>query len=266
MALAVVLVVLGAVAFVGVRYATREKPKAQTVEGALDRLHRSSTTVAGGDDLPEPGVYAADGAGREAISFPPNSQDDGAVLPVSVEHLGSDCFRFRVDYNQAHWHQWDLCRGDGGSLEMSVQRNFQRWDFGSLVVENTGEYRCDPPAVWMPPGAAAGTADGTVTRDTCTGSNTAAPGASTSSDRTEVVGRTTLRIGGERVAAVHVRQRTELAGAQTGLNQVELWFDARTGLPLRFERNYRVDTDSPVGTITYTEEGEWQLQSTTPKQ
>jgi hypothetical protein len=255
-----------------VAYLTRDQPEARSVDDAVDRLRRSSTSVDEDDGsdggtavrLPRPGVYEAVGRGREEISFPPNAQDDGTVMPVSVELIGGECFRFRVDYNEAHWHEWDLCRPDGG-LQLTRQVNYQRWDFGAATVENTSENTCDPPAVWLPAGAATDDIDGEVVTNECQGTNTAVPGISVATDRTEVVGRQVLRIGGERVDTIRITQRTDMTGAQRGRNLVELWFEADTGLPVRFERDYVLETDSPVGAITYTEEGEWQLRSVEPR-
>ena len=257
-----VVVVVGA-GVVGARYVFRDRPDPKSVDAAVDDYRRGSapTSSAGASvRLPAAGVYELSGSGRETISFPPNSQDDGATMPGSVERLPGNCFRWRVDYNEAHWHQWDFCR-DGEDLLLGTQKNSQRWDFGSIKVENVGDFLCDPPQRYP-----IGAPTGTVTTGTCSGTNTAVPGTSQTDDRTEVIGPEKLRIGSATVAAVHLRQSDTLTGAQTGDNTVDWWFDPRTGLPLRAVRSYRLDTASPVGTITYTEEGQWQLTDLEPRQ
>ena len=44
----------------------------------------------------------------------------------------------------------------------------------------------------------------------------------------------------------------------------EDWFAIDTGLPIRNQRRIEVDTDTPIGSSTYTEEGEFRLASLTP--
>ena len=78
------------------------------------------------------------------------------------------------------------------------------------------------------------------------------------------VGEERLLIGSEEVSTYHYRQARTITGAQTGEQEVELWTEVDNGLPVRSERSFRVDSSSPVGTITYTESGWWQLSSRRP--
>lgn len=267
--LAAGLVLVAGVVVPLVLYLDRERPGARSVDDAIDRLRRGGSTAPDGEGgdaprRPAAGVYEALGSGGASISFPPASQEDGAVMPVSIEHLEGDCFRFRIDYNVARWHQMDLC-WDDDALGLANQVNSQRWDFGAVTVENVSRYTCDPPSRWLPRGAGRGSADGEVTTAECTGTSTAVDGSATSRDRTRTVGVEELELEGGTVRAVHVSQRTEIEGAQRGRNEVELWLAADTGLPVRFERRYDLETDSPVGAIGYTEEGRWQLRSVEPR-
>jgi len=181
-------------------------------------------------------------------------------MPASVEHLPGNCFRWRVDYNEAHWQHQEFCR-DGNDLIIKSVRNYQRWDFGSIKVENTGDFTCDPPHRY-PIGAPTGTA----TTGSCTGGNTAVTGQVTITSRIEVAGREELRIAGTEVATVHLKQRDQLTGAQEGEAVIDWWFEVRTGLPVRVERTLRLGSASPIGTVTYTEEGQGQLTSLKPRQ
>ena len=256
------VVALVAVGVVGGSYLLRDQPKPKTLRDAVGDFRRengTTTSAAGPDRLPAPGVYEVGGSGGEDISFPPNSQTDGTTMPASVQHLSADCFRWRIDYNVAHWHQLDFCR-DGTDLLLGAQVNSQRWDFGTTTVENTATFDCTPRQRYP-----LGSPVGTVTTATCTGTNTAVSGRSTITDRTEVVGREQLRIGDRTVTAVHLHQHDGLTGAQTGQNDVDWWFDAATGLPVKATRSYRLDTASPIGAITYTEDGQWQLRSLEPR-
>jgi hypothetical protein len=256
------VLVLGVTLVVGGSYLFRERPDAKSIDAAVgDLRHRagSSTSVAGTAVLPAAGVYELHGSGGEEISFPPNSQDDGTTMPASVQLLSGNCFRWRIDYNQAHWHQLDFCR-EGDDLLLGPQRNYQRWDFGTADVENIGDFECVPPQHY-PLAAPAGT----TTRATCHGTNTAVTGTASSAVTTEVIGREDLRIGSATVRTAHLRQHDVLTGAQRGHNDVDWWFDVRTGLPVRARRTYQLASDSPVGSVVYDESGEWTLASTEPR-
>lgn len=260
---AVGVVVLVAAGLPSLLYLRRSHPGARSVGSAVERYRASTSTVPGhaGDLVgPAAGVYEATGSGTERISFPPNSQTDGAVMPITVTPLPGDCWRWHLDYNTAHWHEYDFCV-DKGSLLLVAQRNFQRWDFGAMKVTNLGSYTCSPPA----PVATTGARAGTTYEHRCTGRNSAVPGVSHVDGPVRIVGTTVLDIGGRRVEAVHQTRVEHLSGSQTGTVQEQWWFAVDTGLPLRAERTYRVVSSSPVGHITYTEHGAWQLASLQPQ-
>ena len=66
--------------------------------------------------LPAEGVYALNGQGTERISFPPNSHPDGAVMPATITYLADGCWRWHIDYNVAHWEEYDFCPRGGRLL------------------------------------------------------------------------------------------------------------------------------------------------------
>ena len=57
----------------------------------------------------------------------------------------------------------------------------------------------------------------------------------------------------------------EMSDAQSGRQVEDFWFRASDGLPLRNTRSASIGSDSPVGAVTYAEEGEWRLTSLTPR-
>jgi hypothetical protein len=57
----------------------------------------------------------------------------------------------------------------------------------------------------------------------------------------------------------------KLSGSQVSTERDDLWHDAQSGLPLQNRRSIQVRTGTPFGPSTYTEEGEFVLQSLTPK-
>jgi len=210
---AVGVIVLLVLAVPYVLYVRRSHPGARSVNSAVQRYRATTSTAAGAGDLvgPRPGVYQAEGSGTEHISFPPNSQKDGAVMPITVTALPGGCWRWHIDYNTAHWHEYDFC-AQGGSLLLVAQRNYQRWDFGALKVTNLGSYTCSPPAPVMANGAGAGTRF----EHHCTGTNTAVAGKSIVDGPVTLAGTVTLDIGGQKVEAVRQTRVEHLSGAQKG--------------------------------------------------
>ncbi len=99
----------------------------------------------------------------------------------------------------------------------------------------------------------------------CTGDNTAAPGPSTTEGPATIVGTETLSIGGTDVQTIHQTRAQSMSGTQKGTVEEDWWFTADTGLPVRSERHYQINSGSVIGTITYTEIGSWQLESLQPQ-
>lgn len=253
------MVVIGFVAWVLVSYAVRTRPGAESVGSAVRRFGTGGSQGAATAvryPAPKAGVYVLRGRGSERISFPPNSQDDGTTMPATVRYVSGGCWSYRVDYNAAHWEDVSYCPV-GSQLKLGADRVFQRWDFGMATVSNLSVLTCRPRGVVLPTAPAVGQRE----RWECTGTNTATTGSNTAVTQAMIVGKETLRIGPTRVAAVHERQRTVLSGSQTGLVIEDWWFSASSGLPVRMTRRIEIQSPSPVGTVTYTEEGEWQMVS-----
>ena len=254
------IAVVVAVGVVGVLFATREDPGAKSVEEAIEEL-ASDTTQPGGAMLagPAPGVYPAEGEGREAISTPPVAQTDGVVIPVSVERVEGDCWRVTVDYNEAHWQDWRFCP-DGDVVVDEGGTTYQRWDFGALTVENETVFVCDPPPLMIDPAAEPGAS----WDQTCVGTSSQVSGEATSSGPYRFEGRDELTVAGQVVPVRHYRQERTLSGAQSGSTVLDVWFAEADGLPVRMAREVAIDSSSPVGTVAYTESGWWQLTTLTP--
>lgn len=251
---------LGA-AFVVGSFIFRDRPTQRSVDDAVEAF-RDSTSVAEPTSFaqPEPGVYEAVGAGGEEISTPPMQQADSDTMPVTVAPTQDGCWSWRIDYNSAHWHEYDFCpEGDGLILE--GQRNSQSWDLGVDTITNLSTTTCDPPAAILVAGAEPGDAE----LHRCTGVNTAAPGDSLAEGPSTMIGVETLVIGNEEVDAVHQRRTTTMTGAQRGTIDEDWWLEPTTGLPLRVDRDYDLRTDSVIGEIGYTESGSWQLASLVPR-
>lgn len=259
--LAVLAVVLLGVAFVGISYLTRDTPQEASVDDALDAFRSETTPPSTGSfTQPAPGVYEAAGFGEESLSVPPLSQSDGATMPITVRLLEEGCWRWRLDYSSAHWHEYEFCP-EGTGLILTSQRQSQTWDLGVDSITNLSDTTCDPPAAIL----VAGSEPGDSVEHTCTVVNTAAEGGSQTVGPSTMVGRETLTIGGVEVRTIHQRRSSTMSGTQTGRIDEEWWLEEETGLPVRVERDYDLTTESTIGDIRYQEQGEWQLSSMTPR-
>jgi len=257
----VAVVVLSTFAFGFVRYELRSHPGAKSVGSAVHAFHSGPDVTANGSPYAQPaaGVYTLGGQGHEQISFPPNTQNDGAVMPATVQYLSSGCWRWHIDYNVAHWEEFDFCPTAAG-LGQPVNRNSQSWDFGALKISNQATLTCPSTTVVLPPDPRAGT----TLHWSCPEVNTVA-GSGRSTTTATIVGTGTLQIGGTAVTAVHEQQKTTVTGAQKGAVTEDWWFSTSTGLPLQVQRHIVIHTNSPLGAITYTENGSWTMSSLTPR-
>lgn len=206
---------------------------------------------------PPQGVYAYEGSGTDRIDKPPKSQAQGPTLPATVTHRAKGCWTFRIDYSTNHWQSWDYCPTDGGLDEVGGT-SFQRWDFGAFANETTSTFECDSPTI------RADQQPGDTWTQTCTGTSTGVDGTTRSSGPYRYVGPSTLTVGGERVRAFHYVRRRTNSGNQTGTERSDVWFSAETGMPLRNERRLEATSDTVIGTVRYTEDGEFALTALAP--
>jgi hypothetical protein len=258
----ILLLIVSSVGYVTLSYVFRSHPGAKSLSSAISTYRRGQDTTR--SDLryepPAQGIYALKGQGSERISFPPNSQNDGAVMPASVTYTAHGCWSWHLDYNTAHWDEYDFCPS-GNQLLQTGYRNFQSWDFGTLTVKNLASFTCPSDAVVLAENPMAAQKLGW----TCSGTNTSVSGRTTERVVTPVVGTATLLIGKAKVKAVHEVEMITLSGVQKGTVVENWWFSATNGLPLRVERHITILTASPLGTITYNEDGSWQMASLTPR-
>jgi hypothetical protein len=254
----VVVVALGALALAVLR---GRPPEEVSVDEAVEQYRTTAppTTAAARADRPTPGVYTATGSGREKLSFQTSEQPIGPTLPVTVTLEGSDCFLLRVDFNANHWQSWTYCDRDGELVDLGGQV-FQRFDLVVVTPESLSTSVCDPPAVVVRPGMV----EGDTWDQSCviTSSET---GESTTTGPHLYVGPEVLTIGGAPVDTHHVRDQRTYGGNQEGSGTTDLWIDIRTGLPVRMMWSLRIDSPSPIGSVTYTEEGTWTLDSLVPR-
>ena len=224
---------------------------------AIGRYH--SNLAADPGTHPNPGVYSYQGSGTDSLSLPPLSQAEGPTLPGTVEVQSDGCWSFRIDYSTNHWQSWTYC-GHASGLVETGGLVWQRWMVGPVAETNLSTLRCSPGLLSIPSSSALEKASPAL----CTGTSTQIQGTLVSAGTTRLVGQPNLTIAGHEIPAVHVEVQWRLSGPQVGTERDDLWFDARSGLPLQNRRSIHVRTKTPFGPSTYTENGEFVLRSLRP--
>ncbi len=209
---------------------------------------------------PLPGVYTYQGTGTDSLSLPPLSQAEGPTLPGTVEVQGHGCWSFRIDYSTNHWQSWTYCTRRAG-LVQAGRVVWQRWIVGPLAETNLSTLRCSVPSLTIPLTATVEE----VWPARCAGTSTQIPGTVVTVGATRLLGQPIMTIAGHKIPSVHIAVEWTLSGPQVGTERDDLWYDARSGLPLQNRRSIHVRTGSPFGTSTYTEKGQFVLRSLTPK-
>jgi hypothetical protein len=256
--LLVVLSLIVVFALVSVVLTLRGRARPVSIDQAIDRYHPAPAADPG--IHPSPGVYEYQGTGTDSLSLPPLSQAEGPTLPGTVEVKADGCWSFRIDYSTNHWQLWNYCARSSGLAQTGGQV-WQRWMIGPIAETNLSTLRCTPGLVSIP----AEPVPDKVWPARCTGTSTQIHGTLVSVGATRFLGQPVLTIAGHKVRSVHVEVQWRLSGPQVGTEHDDLWFDARSGLPLKNRRTIHVRTDTPFGTSDYTEDGAFMLRSLTPK-
>jgi hypothetical protein len=260
---AAVVAVLG----VGVVLTLRDNARPVGLDEARER---TTTTASPGPSTPEdpadsagarpaPGVYEYRGSGTEQLSTPPLSQSQGPTMPATVEWGDDGCWSFRIDYSSNHWQSWTYCPS-GDLVVESGGSTWQRWMIGATAITNLSTFECAPGSV----ATAQDATPGQEWAATCTGSGDAVAGETVSSGTERYVGDEVIDVGGEQVRTQHFVSERTMRGAQVGTDRSDVWFRADTGLPVRNQRRIEAASDTPIGTSTYTEAGEFELVSPDP--
>lgn len=252
----VLAVLVGLGVLVTVRWS---KNRAREVDIADVAAPTGTTLPAKADVLrPSQGVYLYRGSGTDALDKPPSTQAEGPSMPGIVRHHTDGCWTFRIDYSTNHWQRWDYCPTAGGLDEVGGAA-YQRWNFGALVNETTSRFDCRAPVI------KADQQPGDEWRQTCTGVSTGVDGVTHSSGPFRFIGTETLTIGGHRVRAHHYRRERTNTGNQDGSEAGDVWFSADTGMLLRSRHQIEATTDTVIGKVHYTEDGDFELTSLVPK-
>ncbi len=249
---------LVAVVAAGLALTLRDNARPVTVDEARERT--TSTSPGVDDDAavrPAAGVYRYEGTGTEELSTPPLSQSQGPTMPATVEWLDDGCWSFRIDYSSNHWQSWDYCP-EGDVVAETSGSTWQRWMIGATAITNLSTFDCEPGSVVV----ALDAAPDDEWQGRCTGTNEAISGETVSQGPDRFVGEEVVEVDGVGVRTQHFVSERTMSGAQVGTDRSDVWFQVGTGLPVRNRRSISAATDTPVGSSTYTEVGEFQLAAT----
>jgi hypothetical protein len=241
----------------------RANPGARSFDDALEAFRNGdfSAVEALGAVVARPpyGVYQADASGKASISFPPTSQNYGASAPVTVTYQGDNCWTTTVDFNTAFQQRWSYCI-DNSVITEHRNATSTAWDLGATVITNVSEFVCTPPGQIIMTGEQR---DQTSTY-ACEGTSDTIAGITKSDVTFQSLGTASLQIESTQVPTFHYRETDILTGPQRGTTAIDYWYSVQDMLLVRMERHIDLRTESPVGDITYKEDGEWQLSSLTP--
>ncbi|MFA5882709.1 MAG: hypothetical protein WDA60_02560 [Acidimicrobiia bacterium] len=253
---AVLAIVVGGFAYLwahsGGRPVSLEEARRRFLEQQVGDLGTAGTY------RPAEGVYSYSGSGSESLSSPPKSQDEGPEMPGTVSHADGGCWTFRLDYSTNHWRVWKFCADADGLREVGTSV-YQRWDFVVSSVDNLTEMHCKPPAVVIESGMQPGDA----WESECRGTSSQISGTTISTGTHRFVGRDGVEVAGRTIDALHFREERAVSGAQSGTEVFDLWLTDQ-GLPIQGRQRIVVDSDSPIGRVTYTQEGAFVLVSALP--
>lgn len=241
----------------------RDNPGAKSLDDALQAFRNGDTSAV--ESLgavvtrPPAGVYRADASGKASISFPPTSQSYGASAPITVTHQGDNCWTTAVDFNTAFQQRWDYCI-DNGVLTEHGNHTVTGWDLGATSITNVSEFICTPPGAIIKTGERRDE----VSTYSCIGTSDSINGTTDSAVMFESLGTASLEIDAVDLPTFHYRESDTLSGPQRGTTTIDYWYSVQDMLLVRMERHINLRTESPVGEVTYKEDGEWQLSSLTP--
>jgi hypothetical protein len=89
-----------------------------------------------------------------------------------------------------------------------------------------------------------------------------------SSDETgtgELLGRERVTVAGKPLATDRVRKITSFTGEIRGTTRHDIWFDSKSGMPVKMFMVSRTTNDSPVGDVHYEEDVTLALTSLKPR-
>jgi len=198
----------------------------------------SGSSPGGVTALPQPGVYRFATTGEESVALLNNpTRTYPAETPVVVEPRGCGVV-VRWTPLAERTESWEMCL-EGGGVRLAGYSNVHEF-FGQREER---VLVCEPSAWLIPPASAED-----ETTATCTGSGL------TEVRTTQVVGRSTVTVGGEEVPAVEIEVSVDTSGGTVGTTTRRLTLAADDAFPLVWIDVVDNTTATAVGDAAYHED------------
>jgi hypothetical protein len=235
----------------GWRFVLHDSAEPATVDQAVQRFRRDAMkAVESAREGLTPGVYVYATTGSEKVDALGGATHDYPARTTITITKGGCGWKLRWAALKDRSTTWERCRTAKGDVLRSTDETHRF--FGT--TEHT-DYACGKTLA-----RPAGDRPGTTWPFRCTtGTGTTQKGTG------RVVERGVLTVGGARVAVVHVRWETTLAGKTTGTSDQDEWVDLASGLPVRISMASETATGSLVGDVHYEERVDLRLTSLVPR-
>lgn len=241
---------LAAVAVAGAAawyFALRDPTQPVDVDEVITSFRTDTEPSPGLSPIPE-GVYVYETDGFErtdALTGKTHRYPMRSTITVTVADCGVSLLWQVLDGRST---EWTYCVGDAG-WELASQD--ERHTFFGTTERTT--YACEDTPIRS---GASGPSRWGVS---CTTGDVDEAGMGL------LVGRERVEVGGKRVTAEHIRKKTEFSGGTRGFARHDLWFDAKSGVPVKVVMVSRTTNDSPIGDVTYDEDVTLVLTSLEPR-
>jgi hypothetical protein len=198
--------------------------------------------------IPPPGVYPYRTSGGEQLSVGGISRS----FPSHSEMIVTDarCATMKWEPLEQHTEGLVVCPAAGGALTITSALSYEQ----IAGTQTTSVIRCPAATYLVPPDPTVGAR----WRTTChsPGQNVVFSG--------EVVGASSVDVGGHGIPALHTRLSLTFSGAETGTNPNDYWI-SQDGVILQQKETVSVSQSAgPLGSVHYTEQMAISLTSATP--
>lgn len=242
--------VVGAVVVTGAAawwFVLRDPTEAVGVDEAVTSFRTDTEPRPGASPIPE-GVYVYETEGFErtdALTGKTHRYPKRSTITVTAADCGASLLWRPLGGRST---EWIFCETGGG---WTVASQDERHTFFGRTERTT--YMCEDALI----------------RPRADGSRrwavSCATGGAEESGVGLVVGRERLDVGGTPVTTEHIRKSTRFSGEIRGFAKHDLWFDSRSGVPVKIVMVTRTTNDSPIGDVTYDEDVTLLLTSLEPR-
>ncbi|HEX4219288.1 MAG TPA: hypothetical protein VHZ02_13000, partial [Acidimicrobiales bacterium] len=219
----------------------------------LYRQGQHSGATGTSTDLPPPGVYRYKTSGGEQLSFGGINR----TFPTATDMIVDDgrCAAMKWEPLEQHTEGMVECRTEeqvlSGAISIGSAQSYEE----IAGTQTTSTIKCPAGTYLLPPHPAIGKR----WRTTCHSSGQKVVFSG------DVIGKSSVVIGGRKVPALHTRLTLSFSGSQSGTNPNDYWLSPQNGLILRQRETVDVSqTAGPLGSVRYTEQMAITLTSLVP--